>query len=718
MSAVATPAMGTTDVLRLPCMPLVLHAAMERSSDPRSLRQLVTTIAMDPSLVARFIATSPPGAATDPVFSFARHVERLGNALVQSVLMRAATDTLHRHARLPITPDGLALWAHSLHCAHLARCIAEACAYSHPDEAYLAGLFHDAGILALATDLPHTYAGTFSASQSEADLLEAELDQLQTSHAETGAMLMSRLGMPGQVSDAVLLHHAAYDELAGTHKLVRIVWIAEACTDRRTRQVDLQSLARLLALTTDSLARALTQAGVALTTALKGLHAPAVGKDGIWQLPLAVIEPTNGAGENWERAADASLMNIVMQSASLHQVPNLLIGAEDTATVLARIRSIASALFGLDRYVAFMHDPSARSMIGWLIAPDQLVPIELEIPLAAGGSLIARAANEKFMTQVQPGEAKAMLRGVDLQVARVLKAAAVTAIPMLAGTAVLGVLVFGAAEALAPRLALDAQLLRRLTEIATRVLADRKIHAEQRRTKEAELRERFRNSARRLVHEARNPLTVMKTQLELLGDRVRSGQPIDQHLHVLREEIDRVTDIVGKIGTADLAVDKTPGTIDINALVRDMMGLYRDALFVTRAIEVELLLDNRAPHVVAEADALKQVLLNLWKNASEAMTAGGRLRMRSVDRVNYEGKLMVELSVSDSGRGMPAEIVENLFSQRLSTTTSDDRGFGLSNTLTLIKQLGGHLLCRSEPELGTTFILLLPRAAGAGQTAH
>jgi signal transduction histidine kinase/HD-like signal output (HDOD) protein len=718
MSGVVTTAAGAIDVLRLPCMPIVLQAAMELASDPRTQRSLVTTIALDPTLTSRFVATTAPGASADNVFSFARHIERLGNPLVQSVLMRAATDTLHRATRLPVTPDGLALWAHSLHCAYLSRSIAEACAYSHPDEAYMAGLLHDIGILSLATDLPHTYAGTFAASQSEAQLLEGELDQLHTSHAEAGAMLMARLGMPGQVGDAVLLHHAGYDELAGTHKLVRILWIAEACTDRRTKQVNLQSLARLLSLTPDGLARALAQAGAGLGKALKALRAPAISKQAIWHLPTPAVEASASNGESWEKAADSSLMNVVMQSASLHQVPNLLIGAEDTATVLARIRSIASALFGLDRYVAFMHDPSAQSMIGWLIAPDRLAPIELEIPMSATASLIARAAAEKSMLQVPGSGAALPLRGVDLQIGRLLKARALIVVPMLAGSAVLGVLVFGAGDEQAARLALDAQLLRRLTEITTRVLADRKINAEQRRGKEGELRERFRNSARRLVHEARNPLTVMKTQLELLGDRVRSGQPIEQHIHVLRQEIDRVTDIVGKIGTADLGVDKAPGAIDINALVREMMGVYREALFVTRAIDVELLLDRRAPNAIAETGALKQVLLFLWKNASEAMTTGGRLRVRSVDRVNYEGKLMVELSISDSGRGMPPEIVENLFSQRLSTIASDDRGFGLSNTLTLIKQLNGHLLCRSDPELGTTFILLLPRAAGAEQSTN
>jgi two-component system, cell cycle sensor histidine kinase and response regulator CckA len=92
--------------------------------------------------------------------------------------------------------------------------------------------------------------------------------------------------------------------------------------------------------------------------------------------------------------------------------------------------------------------------------------------------------------------------------------------------------------------------------------------------------------------------------------------------------------------------------------------------------------------------------------------------VRTVDRVNYEGQLMIEISVSDNGGGMPVEVLENVFSQRLTVSKGGERGYGLSNAYTLVKQLGGHLLCRSEPERGTTFTVLLPRAvrAGAGGT--
>jgi signal transduction histidine kinase len=210
----------------------------------------------------------------------------------------------------------------------------------------------------------------------------------------------------------------------------------------------------------------------------------------------------------------------------------------------------------------------------------------------------------------------------------------------------------------------------------------------------------------------------MKTHLELLGERARGGQPIDKDIRVLREEIDRVSDIVGRIGTTDLAVDVPQGPVDINNLIRELLVLYREPLFAARAISVEVDLDARLPAIVIDANALKQVLLNFWKNASEAMATGGQVRVRTVDRINYEGQLMVEISVSDTGAGMPPEVLENVFSQRLTATRGGERGYGLSNAYTVVKQLGGHLICRSEPERGTAFTVLLPRATRGAATAN
>jgi signal transduction histidine kinase/HD-like signal output (HDOD) protein len=711
MSGPVTPALGTIDVLRLPCMPLVLRAALERAGDARGGQPLADAIALDPGLAARFLATAAasPGAQQAAGGSLVQRIDALGGNLSQSVLMRAATDRLRRATQALPSPDAIAFWAHSLHCALLAQAIAEASAYPQVEEAYLAGLLHDLGIVALAIDMPSTYGSTFGGASFEVQLLERELEQLRTTHAEVSCALAQRLGLPGQIADALLLQHAPYAELVGTHKLVRILWVAEAYTDRSVATPDQASFAKLVGIAPEALASAADQAATRWLDALRGLGAPPAPPSRLWRLPSAPGAAA-AAETTWQSSADLALLDTVMQSASLQQVPFLLLGAEDTGAVLARLRSITGALFGLTSFAAFLHDPAARSLNGWVVTPERLAPAELEIPLTGGTSLVARAAAERQVLRAQGAEGSERLRGVDLEIARLLQSPALTLLPMVAGGALLGVLVFGVGREQTQRLAADSAMLQRLSEIATAALTNRRQNAEQQRLKEADLRERLRLSARRLVHEARNPLSVMKTHLELLGERVRSGASVENDIRVLREEIDRVAEIVGRIGTTDLTVERSQAPVDINHLIRELLVVYREPLFVARAVNVELELDPRLPGIVTDGNALKQVLLNFWKNASEAMPAGGQMRIRTADRVNYEGQLMLEITVSDTGTGMPPEVLENVFSQRLTLSKGAERGYGLSNAFTLVKQLGGHLLCRSEPERGTTFTVLLPRS--------
>jgi signal transduction histidine kinase len=160
----------------------------------------------------------------------------------------------------------------------------------------------------------------------------------------------------------------------------------------------------------------------------------------------------------------------------------------------------------------------------------------------------------------------------------------------------------------------------------------------------------------------------------------------------------------------DTHIEPARATVNVNRTIQDLLALYRDPLFVERGVAVKLELALQAPEVLADADALKQVLVNLWKNASEAMARGGQLRVATSDRVNYEGRLMVEIAISDTGPGMLPDMLEGVFLQRTARARESERGYGLANSYAIVRQLGGHIMCRSQPGIGTTFTLLLPRA--------
>jgi signal transduction histidine kinase len=108
-----------------------------------------------------------------------------------------------------------------------------------------------------------------------------------------------------------------------------------------------------------------------------------------------------------------------------------------------------------------------------------------------------------------------------------------------------------------------------------------------------------------------------------------------------------------------------------------------------------------------DAATLKQILVNLIKNAVEALSAGGKISIANNGLVNRDGALYVELSIKDTGPGISPEVMANLFSPVRSTKGDGHRGLGLSIVHGLIKRMNGMITCRSDKK-GTTFEILLP----------
>jgi signal transduction histidine kinase len=117
--------------------------------------------------------------------------------------------------------------------------------------------------------------------------------------------------------------------------------------------------------------------------------------------------------------------------------------------------------------------------------------------------------------------------------------------------------------------------------------------------------------------------------------------------------------------------------------------------------------------VAADPDVLKQILVNLIKNAVEALPDGGHIEIASRGHVNRERRMYAELVVSDNGPGLSPEVMANLFSKVRSTKEGQHRGLGLSIVHGLVQKVGGMISCRSGRS-GTAFEILLPVASGAG----
>lgn len=210
--------------------------------------------------------------------------------------------------------------------------------------------------------------------------------------------------------------------------------------------------------------------------------------------------------------------------------------------------------------------------------------------------------------------------------------------------------------------------------------------------------------ARRLAHEVKNPLTPIRMSLETLRAATQRG-PLDERFRVLfdessrvvLEEVDRLKRIVDEFSHFARLPRPTLAELDLGATIAPLMALYspHDGL----RYDVRLASGVRAR---ADKDQLAQVLVNLVKNAEEAMPEGGLVSVRV--RAAETGAI---LEVEDEGPGVPAELKDRLFEPYV-TTKPQGSGLGLAIASRIATEHGGELSVHDAPRRGTVFRLTLP----------
>lgn len=221
----------------------------------------------------------------------------------------------------------------------------------------------------------------------------------------------------------------------------------------------------------------------------------------------------------------------------------------------------------------------------------------------------------------------------------------------------------------------------------------------------------WRELARRLAHELKNPLFPLQTTVEnLCRAKEQNSAQFDEVFRestgILLSEIENLGKIVGRF--SDFAKMPQPelSPVNVNDVVRDVVKLF-EAQFgaVGRPpITPELHLDDRLPIVQADAALLHRAVENLVLNAMDAMPAGGVLMLRTAPR-NGE----VHLEVSDTGAGLTPEECERLFTPYY-TTKQHGTGLGLAIVQSVVSDHGGRISVESETGVGTSFHIELPVA--------
>ncbi len=207
-----------------------------------------------------------------------------------------------------------------------------------------------------------------------------------------------------------------------------------------------------------------------------------------------------------------------------------------------------------------------------------------------------------------------------------------------------------------------------------------------------------------VAHEMNNPLTGILTFAHLLLRKAQEGSQDRKDLEVIVGETNRCARIVKEMLTfaRDTPPDKRAG--DLNRVVRETVAFLQPQP-AFKPITFQMDLDEALPETVFDAAQARQVLVNLLQNAAEAMASGGMITVATRTL-----PAAVELSVADTGSGIPRENLGRIFDPFFTTKDpGQGTGLGLAVTMRLVENHGGTIRVESEVGRGSTFRVTLPR---------
>ncbi len=716
MSNLPHPIQQAIECANIPSPSQVLVRLMQLADeDGTSMADLAGLVEQDPGLAARVlaIANSPALGRGRTLQSVEHCLASLGTRLVRSIATCLSIQRLFEQQSgiqaLNLTP----FWSHALLVAEFSRALAVASGKAPADEAYLAGLLHDVGQLILLAALGGGYQKLLASVDDESLLSDSERAAMAMTHADIAAWLVEQWGIDGGMADGILFHHAASEAIGSASPLARIVWLAHLLAmesdDVRVRAglgaanvldpaIDWQSLQAKVERQTRQIGEAL---GFVLPASLIG--------EPLWaDLPA---ETTSTA--EVQNSAQSQLLQQVSAKAILQPLQAELHTVRDEGEIFTALRESARILFRLPRVVFLRYRPETEVLSGDVIADQPSVFRQANLKRSLDRSQVVQAARVETARYIFPMDDPAGAL-IDRQFARALGASGLFCLPLLAEGQLVGVLLAGIESGDEPRLENNTAGLSVFARIAAQSLRQLASQQAAQESAREDVAMQFAHRGRRVIHEAGNPLGILKTYLVLLNRKLPEEVGVSEELAVMREELDRVAGIIERLSELPAASPASDG-LDVGELLRELLLVYRAPLFESRGIRLDIALPRQLPRVLVVRDSLKQMLLNLLKNASEALSTADNLKI-SAGLAMQGAQSYVQLTLIDSGPGMPLAAMQAL-SGNAPATLGSRRGHGLSIVSELARQQNILLTVSSDSGQGTRISLMLPTVTdGAAAT--
>lgn len=701
---------------KLPVLPEVLLTLLAACDDPESsISDIADIISRDPSLSLRVLQL-----VNSAYYGFRHSFSGIEQAVVylgaNTVKNLAITTSVHQVFAQQATAgmsllDSAFFWHHSLMTATLARRLALEIGGCCSEEAYLAGLLHDIGKLLLSSSFPEVSAADVPGMASDEQRLRHETQTMGLNHCDAGSWLVRKWNLGSLIADAIEYHHENIDQVGEAFPLVKVVYLANILAIRGRSADEIERLWQKLfadepgdlAAWLGSAEEEVGQVAVSMGIAVGQAARPSLAAGG------------DAAGESVKhrmgRKSQASIAARVRNMSLLAMFQEELMQAGTIDAILAAQEKAMAMLFDIAGILCFLPDDN-EVLLQAKVSGNSILHSAtqgLTFAMRQNGSLVVTA----FRQRREPGIIIRDRQGAsiaDQQLLSVLNCERAMPVPLVVDNTGVGVAVIGLPADWQQMSEDDHRLLGIIIQqVALRLYLER----EKRRKEELLHRERMTaiaTTARKFAHEINNPLGIIGNYLVTLRLKLGAEPEVLRDLAIIDEEIQRISSMVSQMEMYSQAPFSRFEPIDLNTVVRDIIQIAKPSFFNGGGPTVSFIPGTDLPRLTTVKDAVKQVLINLLKNAAEAMSAGGRVivRTRKSQPEGLGGSGGVELIVSDSGPGLPEEVMQNLYKPFVTTKQNGHSGLGLSIVHKVVADIGGKLSCLSSPAEGTTFTIYFP----------
>jgi signal transduction histidine kinase len=202
-------------------------------------------------------------------------------------------------------------------------------------------------------------------------------------------------------------------------------------------------------------------------------------------------------------------------------------------------------------------------------------------------------------------------------------------------------------------------------------------------------------------HEIKNPLMVIGGLANQVERRLSEDPAAQEKLRIIQNEVQRLESFLGELRDFLRPAQPSKQKIDLNQVIREVRALMQEAI-QEKGISLEDRLDPNLPRVEADPNQIKQVLLNMFKNAMEATEEQGAILVSSGAK-----DAQVWFSVQDTGKGMSEDVQEKIF-HPFYTTKDKGTGLGLAVINKIVTDHHGTITVDSVAGSGSTFTVRLP----------